>query len=76
MNRDYLTSAIQVSLARAAWYQAYANSPANLARRVQVGGYHSNEYLCKSELIDDAMNTANTHLTRAQELLDQLNVTP
>lgn len=51
---------------------AYANSPANLARRVTVGSYGSDQYLCKSELIDNAMNAANTHLTHAQQALDTL----
>lgn len=73
MNRDTLTCSLNLSLARAAWWTAYANTPANLARRVRVGGYGSTEYLCQSELINDAMNTANTHLTRAQETLDLLN---
>ncbi len=60
----------QLSLARAAWWTAYANSPANLARRVQVGHVHSTEYLCKSELIDDAMATADRHIAFAQSILE------
>ncbi len=82
MTRDYLTSAIAVSLARAAYWTAYAHTPANMARtvvnpyRIKSGPFESPMWLSKDALIDDAMNTANTHLTRAQELLDQLNVTP
>lgn len=74
MNPTFLQSQIALSIARANWWVAYANTPANLARRVEVGTYRSGEYLCKSELIDDAMKTANTHLTNAQEALDKLNL--
>ena len=64
---------IALCIARAQWWTAFANTPANLARRVRVGGYGSAEYLCKSELIDDAMKTADNHLHNAQEALDILN---
>ncbi len=66
----YQSAQIQLHLARAAWWTAYANSPANLARRVKVGLIYSTEYLCKSQLIDEAMETANTHLSNAQKVLD------
>ena len=64
---------IALCIARAQWWIAYANTPANLVRRVRVGSYGSNEYLCKSELIGDAMNTADNHLRNAQEAIDNLN---
>ena len=74
MNRDTLICSLNLSLARAAWWTAYANTPANLARMVQRGGADENyPYLMAHELVDNAMITANTHLTRAQEALEQLN---
>lgn len=71
-----LTAQLSLSLARAAWWTAYATTPANLARNVRYGGGYgedAGDKLTPDELIDDAMNTANTHLTRAQETLDALN---
>lgn len=65
----YRQAHIALCIARAQWWTAYANTPANLARRVQVGGYGGSEYLCKSELVDDAMKTADTHLRNAQDPL-------
>lgn len=70
MNRDYLIASINLSLARAAWWTAYANTPANLARDVRDGG---GRRLTKDELIDNAMITANTHLHNAQVARDGLN---
>ena len=70
MNAQYLTSSIALSLARAAWWTAYANTPANLGRIVSDG--HGRRFT-PNDLIDDAMGCANTHLSRAQEMLDQLN---
>ena len=57
-------------LARAAWWTAFANTPANLNRNVFHG---DGKALFSTELIDDAMVTANTHLTNAQAILDQAN---
>lgn len=64
---------IALCIARAQWWIAYSSTPANLARRVRVGGYGSSEYLCKSELVDDAMKTADNHLRNAQEAIDALS---
>lgn len=76
MNPTYLQAQIALSIARANWWTAYANTPANLARMVSRGGSHSDKhpYLMAHELIDNAMTTADTHLRNAQESLDQLNL--
>lgn len=72
MNKEALQLQINLSMVRANWWIAYANTPANLAREVRIGGYMSDDYMSKSELIDDAMNTANTHIKNAQEMIDTL----
>ena len=74
MKKDVLISQINLSIARSNWWIAYSNTSANKARRVNCGHYMSDEYLCESELVNDAITTANTHLQNAQETLNQLNV--
>lgn len=76
MKHLVLQSQIALHIARAQWWTAYANSPANLARRVKASAFHSDECLCKSELIDDAMNIADAHLRNAQECVDALASLP
>lgn len=65
-----LQAQISLSIARAAWWTAYANTPGNLARGTTYGG---GTPLTRDQLIDDAMNTAHNHLRNAQEALDKLN---
>lgn len=72
MKRDYLITSINLSLARAAWWTAYANTPANLARQVHQGT-HDGPLLGPDALIDSAMRTADNHLSNAQDMLDVLN---
>ena len=72
--KDVLIAQINLSIARSNWWIAYSNTSANKSRRVNAGHYMSNEWLCESELINDAIQTANTHLSNAQEALEQLNV--
>ena len=69
-----LQAQIQLSFARAAYWTAFAHTPANLAREVYHGGTVTTprHRFTKDELIDDAMATASTHLIRAQEALDVL----
>lgn len=75
MNPTFLQAQIVLHIARANWWTVYANTPANLARMIKRGGACDHHpYLMAHELIDDAMNTANTHLKNAQETLDQLNL--
>lgn len=73
-NRDILIAQINLSIARSNWWIAYSNTSANKSRRVNAGHYMSHEYLCESELVDDAISTANNHLENAQKALEQLNV--
>ncbi len=75
MNRDILTASINLSIARAAWWTAHARTSANLSRTVHHGG-HDGALLTADELVNSAMDIADTHLTRAQEALEQLNVLP
>ncbi len=70
--KDILIQSINLSIARANWWTAYANTPANLNRTVHKGGYDG-PLLTKDELIDNAMVTANTHLKNAQDSLEKLN---
>lgn len=65
-----LAAQLSLSLARAAWWTAYANTPANLARGTTYG---DGRPLTRDELIDSAMTTANNHIANAQETLDALN---
>lgn len=76
MKSTILQSQIALHIARAQWWTAYANTPDNLARRVQVGGYGSTEFLCHSELVNDAMATADRHLVLAQGCIDTLSSLP
>lgn len=71
--KDILIQSINLSIARANWWTVYANTPANLNRTVHHGG-HDGPLLTKDELINDAMITANTHLSNAQESLHELNL--
>jgi hypothetical protein len=70
--KDILIQQINLSIARANWWTAYANTPANLNRIVHHGG-HDSPLFTKDELINDAMSTANNHLRNAQEFLDKLS---
>jgi hypothetical protein len=71
--KDILIQQINLSIARANWWTAYANTPANLNRIVHHGG-HDGPLFTKDELIDDAMRIANNHLSNAQEMLEKLNI--
>jgi hypothetical protein len=75
----YRQAHIALCIARAQWWTAYANTPANLARVVHYGGAtpeYQGAQLTRDELIDSAMNVANTHLRNAQEALDNLTNDP
>jgi len=71
--KNILIQSINLSIARANWWTAYANTPANLNRTVHKG-CSDGPMLTKDELIDHAMITANNYLTYAQECLEKLNV--
>lgn len=70
--KDILQAQIALHIARAAWWTAYANTPANLARKVYHGTLNGTPFT-RDELVDDAMRTANTHLSNAQACLESLN---
>ncbi len=64
-----LRAQLDLSLARAAWWTAYATTPGNLGRIVTDGG---GMRYTRDDLIADAMGTAETHLHNAQELVDAI----
>jgi hypothetical protein len=69
---DILRAQFQLSLARAAYWTAFATTPANLARDVRQGG-SDGPRLTRDQLIDSAMQTAANHLSNAQQTLDAMN---
>lgn len=71
--RDTLQARIALCIARAQWWTTYANTPANKNRHVTDGG---GRRYTEDEMIESAMQTANSHLTNAQEAFDKLNAAP
>ena len=61
-------------LARARWWENFANTKANKSREVYHGCDCTPEKrFTEDELVEDAMNTAKRHLELAQELLESVN---
>lgn len=56
-------------IARASYWSAYANTPANKARFISRGAIK----LSENDLVDDAMQTSLNHLTLAQEIMEEVN---
>lgn len=72
MKHLVLQSQIALHIARAQWWTAYANTPANLERKVWCGESPTKRFLSRDDLIDHAMTTAHAHLDNAQKCLDSL----
>jgi len=64
---------IQLASLRAQWWIASATTGHCLSRKIYRGlGCDPSTEITDSEKINEAMNTANGHIRRATELIDQI----